>query len=885
MNIRLFAAFVVGALFLLTGTRASAQVGMRVVDQPATRIWTQVHSVTAGQQVTFTTLNLSPSGDTVLHVQTYPNGDYVAGNDDYSGLASQVTFVPTYSGLVWVLVRAYQDTSYGTGTLRKTVGGSSTDWPIAFGGRSVSMGALMTMGAVYTVQQQGGAYDTVLLSLSSTAHATSFDDDDGFDNMAYSSGGGHDRVIVGTYSGSESTPQLTTFVADEHLSDADGDTLGGALETAIGTSPNDVDSDDDGIKDNEEVYGWGEWQFVSPNVNFPTYGASPTAKDMFVEVDYRIDSNNRMSSANAELVVSRYLAAGVNVHLDIGRANTDPATRTQWGDWGGANLVASAAHCTGLTSSRALRFHHANVTNGSSGQFAYNPYPCYSGGSDYFTVLHETGHFRLVHSGVVPGNGGMDCNPVYYSVMNSAYFGGGLQSYFSAGTGGVTANPETMSESGWSGLPWFSHMSGWPWSFNVEQAGGKIDWNRNGVFDTGLVRAAPTWSGGNCDTTAFAKNDFTGTSLLDDVALAWVSNNISNPTDGRLFLLGRNTSTGLPRFSVATRASLSTCGSAPSRFSPCTTWSAPTDINGALVSAYAPAGVDIGGGQLLVVYVDSTGRLRYQIATVNFSTGAISWTSAALVSATWSAYTDVAGVYDNGLARYYVGNGSYLYEWTFDPATGSWTGPTLQPWADQGWVEVTHGAALSTGYLAGDSTASPFMLVPDYGETLRFAKRTSGGAWQRFDSAWPLGAMKSKVRPGLAYVSPTSGAADGRFYFAFQNDWNPQHAHIGLTEGNDTTPGANNKRLQVRPSPISAISEWSSVTAGQGVALARHSTLDENVRMAFTASTVTVFLPLADGVVDSSLANYDDGANVRNALDCGLHNCCNNTPSCPSWMQ
>lgn len=428
-------------------------------------------------------------------------------------------------------------------------------------------------------------------------------------------------------------------------------------------------------------------------------------------------------------------------------------------------------------------------------------------------------------------------------------------------------------------------MSGWPWSFTVDQAAGKIDWNRNGVFDTAPVRAAPTWSGGNCDTTAFASNTFTGTSQLDDVSLSWVSDSISNPTDGRLFLLGRNTSSGLPRFAVATRASVATCGSAPSRFNPCTTWAAPADISGAVSSLYAPAGVDIGGGKLLVVYVDSTGRLRYQVATVNFTTGAISWTSVAPVSTTWSGYTDVAGVYDNGLARFYVGNGSYLYEWTFDPAGGSWTGPTLQAWSDVGWVEVSHGAALSMGYLAGDATASPFMLVPDYGETLRFAKRTSGGAWQRFDSAWPLGALKSVVRPGLAYVSPSGGAANGRFYFAFQHEWQLQHARIGLTEGNDSNPGAQEKRLQVRPAPISAINEWSPVSAGQGIAVVRHATFDENVRGAYNSPGGTVFLPLADGVVDFALTNYDDGTNLRSALDCGLYNCCNNTPSCPSWMQ
>lgn len=889
MNVRALSA-VVCTIVLFAASRAGAAVGMRVVDQPATRVSVQAHSVTAGQQVTFTTLNLSPGGDTVLHVQKYPDGTYIAGNDDYSGTASQVTFVPNYTGLVWVVVRAYQDSSYGTCTLRKTVGGSSTDWSIAFGGRSVNLGAVMTNGALYTVEQQGGANDTVILALSSTAYATAFDDDDGFGNMAYAWGSGHDRVIIGTYGGSESTPQLTTLVADEYLSDSDGDSLGNALETAIGTSNNDYDSDDDGIKDNEEVYGFGEWQGVSPNVNFPFYGASPVAKDAFFEADYFASAANMVTPANATAFAQRFQAAGISAHLDIGTANADPNTWKIWGNWGGSNLVGTATHCNGRTSSRTNRFHHILSTggSGSGGGQHDSAQPCYTGGQHPYTMTHENGHMATLHDGFPYGGGsGMDCNPFYKSVMNQAYFAWSTYTWFSTGSWSTTVQrPTQMSETGWTGQAWLPGLANAPWNFLVDVSTGKIDWNRDSVFSSGTVRAAPTILPEDCDPSMFSKVEFAGAataadSAVDSPTLAWVKKNDPVPS-GRLFLLGRNRSSSVVRIASTTNGALAACNSNPARWTSCvpvSAWSGFADVTGAPAVMGAPAAVDIGLNRLLLVYRDQSKVLRFQVGTVNFTTGAVGWTGPWVIGQGYTAWDDIAMVVDGSVVRlFFTGSGGTLFELSYSISTGQWSSqPTTQQWATGGSVYGLYGVAAASGYKAGDSTPSVFLLAPDIYGYLHFGWRVGTDLWHEPPGFWVTTQPQTSARPSLAYA-PSVGP---RFYFSW-SDAATFVPLIGFTEGTDASPSASSKRLQARTTPGFVANRWG--LAQDGVSLTHHQTLDANLRLTLIGGATTFFAPLADGVVDSALSDHDDHATLQTRLDCALYSCCTNLPACPYWM-
>jgi len=80
--------------------------------------------VPANVGYTFETRNLVPStADTVIHVQdgNDPNGGFVAGNDDFMGLASRVVIAPVASDrFLQIIVRAYGSTSGGTAQLVRT---------------------------------------------------------------------------------------------------------------------------------------------------------------------------------------------------------------------------------------------------------------------------------------------------------------------------------------------------------------------------------------------------------------------------------------------------------------------------------------------------------------------------------------------------------------------------------------------------------------------------------------------------------------------------------------------------------------------------------------------------------------------------------------------
>lgn len=879
----------------LVSQTALAVVAIRTQAQPATGVHSHLLGVTLDVPVTLRTMSLSTGADTVLHVQRYPEGTFVAGNDDYPGLgvASQVTFTPKFTGLVWVVVRAYNDTTFGTGTLRTIVSNNTTDAAVSFGGRRIQLGASMTFGSLATVKEQGGATDTVLLVLKSTEHAVMYDDDDGFGAMSYvwmpgsdpCTGTGSCIAIVGTYNGGANTISNTTFIADERLSDSDGDSLGTALEVAMGTSDSDWDSDDDGLRDQDEVYGRGEWHGVSPNVDLPFYGANPTSKDIFFEADFWSQYGVRMTEGNAMAAAFRWLVAGITPHFDIGLANTNPSTWKTWGDWGGTNSVnapnfPSIVECTGLTSSRLNIFHHMILTGDvGGGNAAPNGQPCYKGSQDYPMVLHETGHNVLTHSGVVPGNGGMDCNPLYNSVMNQRV----PTDWYSNGSWGTTVvNPTSISERGWAGQPWLARAASF--GFLVDFSNGYVDWNADNTFQVGPVRAAPTWVGGDCDPTTFAKNTWGNPAATPPVpyepvmpSMTWVRD-ASTPTGlDRLVLMGKNPTSGNPRFATATRASLATCAQSPSRYVPCAQWTAFADVPGSVAAAGGPAVVGIGSNKFLLVYRDTQNTLRYQVANITPQTGGVSWTPLATIpdDTPWGD-TDVAAVFDGSAAHVFVGYGGLLFDWMYYPGTMEWWGPYLQVWqGGAGVVTVTHGAGTTMGRQANDPASYMFMLVPDASGVLRFGRRTSANTWERYDQFWPAGQQTTTSSPALAFV-------DWRFYFGFtQLDWQGFHlVKMGRTEGNDAAPGANVQRLALIQQPILALNQWGAVPAGERTALAYDPGVDSNLRAAWYAA----FLPLADGVVSTSLTDHDDTLNLRTYMDCGLYACCFGG-TCPSWLQ
>jgi len=178
---------------VLAYTTALATTGGRDSNVPATRIYTYATTLLPNVGYTIRTFGLSTGADTVLHVQSYPSGLYLAGNDDVSGLdLSSSVYISSSSSSrqVWIVVRAYSAGSGGAATLGIKPDGQSESIQ-AFYFESGYERDLSATGAPYQtefmgVEQQGGTPDAVILVTSDDpAHAIAFDDDDGIDTMPW----------------------------------------------------------------------------------------------------------------------------------------------------------------------------------------------------------------------------------------------------------------------------------------------------------------------------------------------------------------------------------------------------------------------------------------------------------------------------------------------------------------------------------------------------------------------------------------------------------------------------------------------------------------------------------------------------------------------------
>lgn len=192
-----------------------------------------------------------------------------------------------FSRYLTIIVRAYSSASGGTATLRITpTGGTPDDYPIQFSsGYKRSFSSFRSGSHFFTVQEQGGASDTILLVTSgSTSRAIAFDDDDGIGLMSWvhvdEACSQQCSVLVG--SNPPSGIGTATFIWDEDIHDptrnCDSDGMSDALELAIGTNRCKNDTDDDGIDDGAEVMGidGADWKLL----RFPYFGADPLTPDV-----------------------------------------------------------------------------------------------------------------------------------------------------------------------------------------------------------------------------------------------------------------------------------------------------------------------------------------------------------------------------------------------------------------------------------------------------------------------------------------------------------------------------------------------------------------------------------------------------------------------------
>lgn len=237
--------------------------------------------------------------------------------------------------------------------------------------------------------------------------------------------------------------------------DGDADGLSWCLESGLLTDPNDPDTDGDGLRDGDEVFG------TPGGLDLPAMGADPRRKDLFIEYDWMEESvvcggaascgccfdiglhSHEPSAAALAMVTTMFANApipnpdgstGITIHHDVGQGGAFTGGGMIGSDdqidggVGGAEFAGYKA--ANFAANRDNVFHYCilahNYADGcSSGQaevrgddLIVTLQACLSDASVANTIAHELGHnLGLLHGGNV------DCNwkPNYNSIMNYRY--------------------------------------------------------------------------------------------------------------------------------------------------------------------------------------------------------------------------------------------------------------------------------------------------------------------------------------------------------------------------------------------------------------------------------------------------------------------------------
>ena len=326
------------------------------------------------------------------------------------------------------------------------------------------------------------------------------------------------------------------------------------------------DTDGDGLRDDLELLGLRTQ--AEPFQLLPRWGADPRHKDLFIEVDSRAlshtdgphlltpyaaramagiyadaETDTLLRLLHAQLLGNPDRQPGIRLHFDNGvrpPPDAPAADHALFGDWGGHTVIppvcAADGTCAGADGATVWRdhmhphrfgiFHYAAGDPILAGQAPVHAIALNLpvGRPDDHPVdvanvaAHELGHtLGIDHSGPASDQLGANCKPNYPSLVSYAYMdaykddeGNPLPSTFSDGQGRAALNNVALRERGALASPGTLASVRYlrdlrdVFGFNVDAAAGHVDWNRDGVFSDGLVRAYANDSparGGQCEFT------------------------------------------------------------------------------------------------------------------------------------------------------------------------------------------------------------------------------------------------------------------------------------------------------------------------------------------------------------------------------------------------
>jgi hypothetical protein len=899
---------------------SEAATGGRERGVLATYVFHAYYELPAGQTITIETQGLSAGADTVLHVQDV-YGNYLDGNDDCAtrnntctGLRSWLTLPasPAIRGVL-IIVRAYSDVSGGSATLVITPSlGSPTYTSFEFAsGYKRWFPSFQNAGHFMTVEEMGGSSDTLLLVTSDyPGRAISYDDDNGVGRMSWT----HVNedctfgctVIVAAYH--PNNLGTTTLLWDDslHTADCDSDGMSDVLEASIGTLSCNNDTDGDGLKDGEELMGLDR---ASNLLRLPMYGADPLVKDLFVETDWKPcvpagpndfscgdpqnpNANQWQMPAAEALKAAGIFAPDVALHIDTGAVNLDPSTWHTYNNWLGAGQVPymTGDKCEWLQPDRVGFFHAARL-DGSAGNQSVMPGSCFDSSTDGRAFSHELGHnMNLSHGGQQSGGIDMNCKPNYRSIMSYALTYDS-QTRFSRGEfSSITLNPSMMNELsglGTTDQALLTHLQTPSFRYAVDSATGAVDWNRDGQFSSGLVRAAATWGWGfgGCDIPTYQAN--TGVTIArSGNALAWLNYQGTTP---RLYWFTRRDSDAKLEYRFATSFP-ENCGSPPpatckTPWSPAVGTSAtsvPSSVAGKGAPAVAPMRSAANVPYLVLVYKDSQDKLRYQLFNGT-------WSAVEYVGLGAEGITgEIAAVeqLDGNVAVYAVtgsGTSARLKLWIFDRYFNwYWGGDQL--WADGTPIVPAYGIGLTRGYLQQQSgpvqvIAAAIPMASPLGAVEMAWKAGTALNWTRLDDGrWHYGKAYTHAPPAIAYVpfDRDVSVSEGRFYLAWNGslaNGERQPARMTQTEGNSLV-STTSRRMRWTQESVFFWNQWHHSKGN--MTLLYDLLYDRNLRAANTydwdgSSPQINFFPVADGIFNGDLRDQDDYNVIRSNLRCALN--------------